>query len=209
MSRKAFTLLELIIVMIIIGILAAMALPRMDRDVRQEAADNILSAIRYTQQLALNDNKASTYNKWQKRLWAIRFTSGTHAYYTIGTDDNNNSSISIEETAVDPANGKYFYNSSGIFANKSSNESPAIFLGDKYGINTITFSGGCSNGQDIAFDHLGRPFNNIGNATRNYAKYMSTDCTISFQFANSDIETIQITVEKQTGHAFIVGQPNS
>ena len=56
-QSKAFTMIELVFVIVVIGILAALALPRIERDLRQEAADNILAAIRYTQHLALNDNK--------------------------------------------------------------------------------------------------------------------------------------------------------
>jgi type II secretory pathway pseudopilin PulG len=202
-------MIELIFVIIVIGILTSLALPRLDRDTRQEAADNILSAIRYTQQLALIDNKVSTNSTWQKTLWAIRFTGGSDAYYTVATDDNNNSAISKEESAVDPANGKYLYNTSGIFANIAADESPNIFLGYKYGINNITFTGGCNNAQHIAFDHLGRPFNNIGTATWDYATIMPSDCTITFKFSDNAINNLQIIIEKQTGYAYIVGQANS
>jgi len=208
-KRPAFTMIELIFVIIIIGILTSLALPRLERDSKQEAADNILSAIRYTQQLALLDNKVSTSNKWQRKLWSIRFTGGTDSYYTIGTDKNNNSTISKEETAIDPANGKYFYNSSGAFSTIAKDESPNIFLGHNYGINSITFIGGCSSAQHVAFDHLGRPFNNIGNAGWDFAKIMHSDCTISFGFADNEIENLNISIEKQTGYAHIVGQPNS
>lgn len=203
-------MIELVFVIIVLGILASLALPRLNRDIRQEAADNILSAIRYTQQLALLDNKVSTSTKWQQTLWAIRFTGGSNAYYTIGTDDNNNSTISKEETAIDPTNGKYFYNSSGAFSTIAKDESPNIFLGHKYNINQINFSGGCSNNQKhIAFDHLGRPYNGIGTASWDFAKLMHTDCTINFKFADRTIDDLNIIIEKQTGYAHIVGQPNS
>ncbi|HFD14502.1 MAG TPA: type II secretion system protein [Epsilonproteobacteria bacterium] len=208
-KRQAFTLIELVFVIIVISILASLALPRLDRDVKLEAGDNILSAIRYTQQLALIDNKVSTSATWQRTLWAIRFTGGANAFYTIATDDNNNSAISKDESAIDPANGKYLYNSSGVFANIAGNESPNIFLGYKYSINAINFAGGCANAQHIAFDHLGRPFNNIGAAGWNYATIMQADCNLTFGFSDNSIGNLTITIEKQTGHAYIVGQPNS
>jgi len=44
MQNSAFTLLELVFVILVLGILTALAIPRIDRDLRQEAADNILSA---------------------------------------------------------------------------------------------------------------------------------------------------------------------
>ena len=74
-KKEAFTMLELVFVIVVLGILAALALPRIDRDLRQEAGDNILSAIRYTQHLALNDDKINpSINDWQKSLWQVRFT---------------------------------------------------------------------------------------------------------------------------------------
>jgi prepilin-type N-terminal cleavage/methylation domain-containing protein len=206
MKRSAFTLFELMVVIIVIGILMAMSLPRMERDNRQEAADHILSAIQYTQQLALVDNKVSTASNWQMKLWAIRFTvSATNyenTYYTIGTDENNNTVISKEEAAIDPANGKYLFNTSGAFATIAKDESPNAFIGHRYGISSIAFAGGCNNVSHVAFDYLGRPFVGIGTAGRNYAKYMTSDCNITFSFVNN-AEDLSIIIEKQTGHAYI------
>jgi len=207
--NKAFTLLEMVVVIVVIGIIIAMAMPRMERDTRQNAANHLLSAIQYTKHLALLDNKTLTlgnFTRWQKELWAIRFTVGTdyqNTYYTIGTDDNNNSSISKNEAAIDPANGKYLYNSSGAFASIAVDESPNIFIGHNYGIDNIVFSGGCSNAQHIAFDHLGRPYNGIGTATNNFATYMQSDCKITFEFVDDTIDDIEIMIEKQTGYAYI------
>jgi len=93
--KNAFTMLELVFVIIIIGILAALAVPRMERDVKQEAGDNILAAIRYTQHLALTDDKQS-YNdpNWQQKLWLIRFeTYGNKVIYKIGSDMDKGGNI--------------------------------------------------------------------------------------------------------------------
>ena len=49
-------MLELVFVIVIIGILAAAIIPRMDRDSIYEASEQLLSHIRYTQHLAMTDN---------------------------------------------------------------------------------------------------------------------------------------------------------
>lgn len=220
-GQAAFTMLELVFVIVVLGILAAMALPRLDRDIRQEAADNILSSIRYTRLMALTDNKTdprtNTYpnGDWQKSLWAMRFTVSTSnpdgTYYTIATDANRNGSIDKNESAIDPANGKYFFNTSGGFANMASDESPNVFIGHKYGINNITFGGGCSSSnKHVAFDYFGRLHNGIGSATNDYATYQTQDCNLTFSSTNDDaFLPFSIIIEKQTGHAYIAGQPDS
>ncbi len=200
---KAFTMMELVFVIVVLGILAALALPRMDRDLRQEAKDNILAAIRYTQHLALNDNKTDpSDNTWQKGLWQIRFATSEDTnkafFYTISSDaDPYNGSVSKNETAIDPANGKYMYNANAD-TEIGSDESPNIFIGKTYGIDSIEFDGGCT-AQHIAFDHLGRPHNSIGAATNNYSQYMSEDCTIEFGFADNSTPLIVI-ISTETGH---------
>ena len=60
-------MIELVMVIVVLGILAVLAMPRLDRDLRQEAGDNILSAIRYTQHMALMDDVTNPNdNEWQK-----------------------------------------------------------------------------------------------------------------------------------------------
>ena len=214
-QTKAFTMLELVFVIVVVGILTALTLPRMDRDLRKEAADNILSAIRYTQHLALVDDKTDPFDaNWQQKLWIIRFTGGSNAYYTVSSDIDNSGSVNKTESAMDPVNGKYMFNSSGSFASIGSDESPNIFLGHKYGINSVSPSGSCSS-QHIAFDNLGRTFNGLKTtssgtlATNDYAKYMSGNCTMTFGFADASINDVAITIHKETGYAQIVGQPGS
>ncbi|HSR74047.1 MAG TPA: prepilin-type N-terminal cleavage/methylation domain-containing protein [Sulfurovum sp.] len=208
---KAFTMMELVFVIVVLGILASLALTRMDRDIRQEAADNILSAIRYTQHLALNDDKTNPFiNDWQKSLWTIRFSSdGDH--YTIGSDVDREGNIDKIEAAVDPINGKYIYNNS---ATPQADESPDIFLNKKYGITSISITNGCGNPAGtatstlhIAFDNLGRPFRGVSDATNNYDRYINQDCTLTFSAEDAfPGEPILVNISRETGYAYIVGQ---
>jgi prepilin-type N-terminal cleavage/methylation domain-containing protein len=215
---KAFTMIELVFVIVVLGILAALALPRMDRDLRQEAADNILSAIRYTQHLALNDDKTDPFNpidpNWQKELWTIRFSlDGAGRYfYTVSSNTDHGTNVSIDEAAIDPINGKYMYSSDSTI---DANESPNIFLGKKYGIDDVDFSNcqtianGTNTSKHVAFDQLGRPHKGVFNtATNDYRTVMTADCTVTFSFQDGSDDLI-ISIAKETGYAFIVGQPNS
>jgi prepilin-type N-terminal cleavage/methylation domain-containing protein len=206
-QTKAFTMVELVFVIVVLGILAALALPRMERDLRQEAADNILSSIRYTQHLALNDDKTDPFNpNWQQELWAIRFTNAVSGnYYTVSSDINKDGLVDKTETAIEPINGKYMYH---LHTNPiQDNESTNILIGKKYGIDSIGFNGGCSS-QHIAFDQLGRPHNGIASATNNYDKYMTDDCNMTFGFIDP-LSPLIITIKKETGYAYIVGQEDS
>ena len=218
--KPAFTMIELLFVIIVIGILASMAIPRMDRDLRQEAGDNILSAIRYTQNLALNDDKTNPFGgNWQRSLWQIRFTGTTVISYSIGSNidyapPENGTNIDKDESAIDPANGKFMYNNSP--SSPQPDESPNIFLTEKYGINGMTFNN-CKGTQNtaakhIAFDQLGRPHRGVSNnGSNDYRTYVHTNgsCTITFTFATAGITPLIINIAQETGYASIVGQPDS
>ena len=56
MKKNAFTILELVFTIIVIGILASAVIPRMDRDNLFEMSEQVLSHIQYTQHLALTHN---------------------------------------------------------------------------------------------------------------------------------------------------------
>ncbi len=215
MGKKAFTMIELVLVIVVLGILAALAIPRMERDLRQEAADNILSAIRYTQHLALIDDKHKFKDaKWQGRFWAIQFTTSNSTtlnnFYTISSDEDDDSNVDKEETALDPINGKYMYNAGGTTTAIDPDESPNIFIGKKYGINNLSTSGGCQDTKTIGFDHLGRPHVGfLGSTTPDYSSYMTNDCNLTFSFQNSAANSFSIIIKQETGYAYIEGQPDS
>ena len=213
--RRAFTIIELVIVIVVIGILAATIVPRMDRDLKMEAADNILSAIRYTQHLALTDDKHMFNNVlWQRRYWRIYFgtcNAGNNSYfYAIGSDDDmtgsDNARVEQTEAAVDPATQKPYWWQDGVDCSNGGDgtASPSIFISYLYGIDNITASDGGP--LHIAFDRLGRPhrgsnFSNSG--APDYSGYMSNSITFTFHLKSGD--SFQIVVEPETGYAYLVG----
>jgi len=217
MIRKAFTMLELVIVIVVLGILAALAIPRLERDIKQEAADNILSAIRYTQHLALQDNKhLASDPKWQQRFWHIYFgTCDGEKFYAIGSDENmetsNNGRVDFLESALDPANGKRIWAHDGAGCAGSydmKDLSPEIFLSKKYGVASYSATGGCTKSY-LGFDHLGRPYSDAfpTSTTPDYSGYMTSECSLSFTLENG--ESFTIKVEPETGYAYIDGQNDS
>ena len=214
MKRPAFTMIELVMVIVVLGILAALAMPRMERDLRQEAADNILSAIQYTQHMALMDNvngvhHATKPNEWQKKYWrfGISACSGaTKVFYYVGSDKDMGGGIGNTEAAIDLANGKIMIGSTTATCDDgvNNNASPKIFLTKKYGIeNNVTFS--CTNNQYLGFDNLGRPHVDFGPADLDVAwnAPVTNDCNLTFSFEDASISSVIITVEKETGRAFI------
>ena len=212
MKKSAFTMIELVLVIVVLGILATLAMPRLERDLRQEAADNILSSIRYTQHLALLDNKQKFNNaKWQRRFWRIMFAqcSDGKYFYRIGNDDDMDSTSTFEESeaAIDPSNGKVMYvaNNASCDTNVMSEN---ILIGKKYGVTVDEGEDGCDGLRSIGFDHLGRPHTGFSSSSQpNSASYMSEECILNFTM--SDSTTLQISIQAETGYAQIVGQDAS
>ncbi|QOY54016.1 type II secretion system protein [Candidatus Sulfurimonas marisnigri] len=177
--KKAFTMLELVMVIVVIGILAAVAIPRTGRDNVAEAATQLISHIRYAQHLALVDDKFdSTVANWYENIWQIRFTGNT---YSIVSNDNTN-------FAQDAMN--------------NGTNMQDIDLNDDYGV-TIAFSGSCGANTIIGFDHVGRPI--LGDLSGTGSAYvagnlMVANCVIGVSDGTTDIN---ITIRPETGYASI------
>jgi len=212
-TKFAFTMIELVMVIVVLGILASLAMPRLDRDLKQEAADAVLSNIRYTQHLALIDNKHSFSNpQWQRAFWKISFEScaGGGVFLSIGTDIDYQGDTDRNEAALDPINLKpMFWTNTEACTNGGDNTvSPDIFLTKKYGVTAVNGTQGCNGIQHIGFDHLGRPHVSFSaSTTPNYSSYMNSVCRFTFTMSNS--ETFAIDIRPETGYANIVGQDGS
>ncbi len=208
-------MIELVLVIVVLGILAALAIPRLDRDLRQEAADTTLANIRYAQHFALQDDKQKFDNpKWQQRFWHLYFgTCEDKLFFAVGSDNDMNSStngrVAFDESALDPSNGKHLWAVDGTSCSgayhTASEISPSVLIGKKYGVKTISHNGGCTNNY-IGFDHLGRPY---GDKFTNSKKpdndgYMTSPCIFTFTLKKGD--PFSIRIEPETGYAYVVGQ---
>lgn len=175
--KKAFTLIELIFVVVVIGILAFALWPTKQPTQAFEAARQIVAHIRYTQHLALNDDKFATHTdtggtgasiaiNWYKRLWRITFSNTTanedckiggwrYAVYQniAGKLSDKGQPNGTIEAARNPANGKVL---SACYSGLSTNTSDELNLSQTYKIENIDFSGFGTQG--IIFDELGRAY---------------------------------------------------
>ena len=185
--KKAFTMIELVFVIVVIGILAAVIIPNTRTNPAQEGAIDLLSKIKYTQHLAMVDDKYdASNNTWYKNRWQIK---------------------------LDATNNQYSIVSNVTFAQDTLNSDKNISnidLSAKYGV-TMTVNGTeCSvnNGgvHGIGFDSLGRPI--AGDLNTLTSPYVGTnvdlvktaDCAIVL---TNGSETATINISPETGYATI------
>mgnify|MGYP002640987218 FL=1 len=216
--QSAFTLLELVFVIVVTGILAAVIISNTRTNPVQEAAIQLVNHIRYTQHLAMMDDKFDVDDKWYEERWQVRFTSdgiaetGYTAAYAVFSDwmgmhsgDPNN----LDELAKDPLTGNAI---TGGVTNNVLYGDPGVFskanLGIYYGIKNITFSSSCQyhRSMRIAFDHFARPIKgNIGspsvNSNIDSLKLITQRCEITLQ---GDTESVTIGIDPETGYTRIL-----
>ena len=180
--KKSFTMIELVFVIVVIGILATVVIPDIKSNTLREAATQLVSHIRYTQHLAMIDDKFDdTKSQWYREKWQIFFsTSNSVKSYIVfseilsnaGAYDGNpyaNNTYSKVEVAVDPLNrNRYLIGTTySSFNNSSSSRiNNDLDLTNKYGITDFKVTGGTSStSKRILFDHLGRPYKGTTSST--------------------------------------------
>ena len=212
--KKAFTLLEMVFIIVVVGVLAAILIPKTERNPLEEAAVQLLSDIRYTQHLAIVDDKFDAQDtNWYKKRWQILFginvNSDKQWAYTIFSDTSGTSTGDANEIeiAINPMNpnqrmtGGYTgaktldYNDDSFVGTKKLN------LGNSYGVDDIDFS--C--GQRLAFDHIGRPMRGdqstmIGAYHAGTDRLLKQKCVITLK---KGTDHVAINIEPETGYVSI------
>ena len=217
--KNSFTLLELVIVLVTIGIIATASYPRYQEQQLVLATSQIVDHIRYTQHLALTDHKFDIHKReYYKGRWQIVFSKSVFTdnqpAYTIFSDHDFGRGYSGDPTKTEIAKspldrtklmtGGYGRNVLDIRSNS--------FLGDKklnvgktYGITKIKLSGGCRYAR-ISFDKMGRPFfGDPSTMTGPYSartnRLIQRDCLITV-YRGSKSKTIIVTPE--TGYVHTI-----
>ncbi len=225
--KKAFTMIELVFVIVVVGIISAMIAPNFQRNSLREAADQLISHIRYTQHLAMMDDKYNpSDSKWFLGRWTLRFQQNlvytsslppikTYSNvwdYSIYSDIPNyvGHHPDLNGLAKNPSNTQQYL--SGGYDNvlhvMDDKSMKNLRLGDKYGVTNVAFSGGCrSNILYINFDYLGRPSNSFPGASPyeipspGYHKLLEQACKITLSDGSKNLT---IAIEPETGYAHIL-----
>jgi prepilin-type N-terminal cleavage/methylation domain-containing protein len=205
--KFAFTLLELVFVLVVIGILAAAIIPETKSTALQECANQVLSHIRYTQHLAIiNDNITQNDSEWYKHRWQLlfgksNFTDGKYAY-SIFCDYDGDGNPDIREIAKNPLDQDKLLTGgfSGIIKSTNEKVTKQLYIGYKFNINQIT-SSGCGNSKRIAFDYDGKPiYGNSKNWKDPQDNILNKNCELTL---SNDEGSFTITIVPQTGYSYI------
>lgn len=211
--KKAFTMMELIFVIVVIGILAAIVIPRTGANKLREAATQVISHIRYTQHLAMVDDKFDVNDAtWYEKRWQIIFgtsaSTNNRPAYTIFSDTSGTGEPDKTEMAKNPLDSTRLLSGgySGILhtTNDADEVTKDMNLG-YYGIIGYGLAGGCA-GARVSFDHLGRPFRgDLNTMTGAYSaptqRLITAQCRITLTDGS---DNIIIAIEPETGYAHIL-----
>jgi prepilin-type N-terminal cleavage/methylation domain-containing protein len=216
--KRAFTLIELIFVVVLIGILSSLIAPTFERNSLQEVANQIMSHLRYTQHLALIDNKFDPKDEfWYKNRWQLYFSycsgSSDKCAYTIfsdrlGTHSGKPDKNEIARNPMDPT--KYMIGGSAgnrIIKYEDKEATKELNIGKKFAIKKVQFKECGSRALRISFDYLGRPlFGDISSLDAQYSskgksRLMKKQCKIIL--TNDILESITILIEPETGYAHL------
>jgi hypothetical protein len=193
-----------------------MIAPNFQRNTLREAADQVISHIRYTQHLAMMDDKFDADDpKWFRHRWQMVFsTSATYTNnklsYTIFSDAATSivGNADQYEMAINPLDNTKFLSGGYHGTLHTSNEKATkeLNIGEEYGVNVFSLSGGCLNSR-ISFDYLGRPFQgNLANPASWHTAYQANKliqsrCNVNL---SNGVENIVIAIEPETGYTHIL-----
>ncbi len=217
----AFTLIELVFVIVIAGLLAAIIAPRFAQNKPLAAAQQLAAHIRYAQHLALtHDRFNATRSDWQRTWWIVEFShintqrkvagvcENVQCWrYNVYADDTGSTNLnSIRQAAPDPlAPGKRL--TAGFSPGSMTAEALAALnlrlnLTHTYGVERVLFRGGCTTyggkddiGLKLRFDELGRVYG--ANVRKAYDGALTQACNVLLYGGGG--QCARVVIEAQTG----------
>lgn len=191
MKKVAFSVIELVLVIVVVGILSTVMIPGFERDNAGEAAYQIARHIRLAQHYALVDDKFNTTDsEWQKGMWAITFRTSKNCYAVYSNQDyaTGGTQADMNECAIDPLTEKRLYSDSNCHENTATTND--VLLAKSYGVNYINMYH-CGTNNQILFDHIGRPYGSAGHL-------LADDCVLTI--TTNDEHNATIRVYKESGY---------
>ena len=206
MIRRAFTMLELVFVIVVLGILAVAIIPQMDRDNIGEAAYQVARHVRLAQHYALvedrfynTDPTTPAGTDWRKTMWRITFVNGSEGdCYQVHADrDGLGGAPDDEEKAVDPMTKQFVWGGTSC-RDTQTDVNPGVLLWKKFAVSSVDVCSVGGTPKNIAFDNMGRP-GQIENGTMNF---LDDDCDILI--TTNDGNTATVTVHQDTGFVEVI-----
>jgi|GEM_PF-6234475 len=218
LPRRAFSTLELVVVVAIVGILATFVASKFRDDPLARATLQIASHLRYTQAIALNDDRFSTRTDWHESRPIFEFThintqkkiknvceNVTCWRYNVYKDTSGSTNLNaITQAVPDPLNpAKRLtagFSPGSLFESNIKQLNLKLNLTYTFGVTDVEFSGGCKAqragvGVKFRFDELGRVYTQ--NPTRAYNGAVSKRCEVRLFDKNGACK--MLTIEAQTG----------
>ena len=134
MDRKGFTLIELVMIMVLIGILAAVVIPKLGNMTTTNAAafsDKLRADIRYAQNLAMTRGRRTRVNFTTSSYMVSQDTSTNCGSFTTASDPAGSGNLSVTLNA-------------GIYAGITINPSMLCLEYDSLGRPYVCGGGACS-----------------------------------------------------------------
>ena len=220
---KAFSLLELVLVVVILGLILSISSINFKKDRLLEGARQIINDIKYTRNLALMQDSfrvgelSVAKRQWYKSRWQLYFIKSNatdyEQTYTIFLDKNGDGNANLGKTdinldreiAVDIINPKKLMNSgqSGVINKDDEKTTQRFNISKKFGIKKVEFKGSCSGGTKLVFDGFGRVYSSLKNSTNLYDKNLAkkgSECVLRL---SSLTNSLCIIVDMLTGYAYI------
>jgi type II secretory pathway pseudopilin PulG len=226
--KKAFTIIELIFIIILIGIMSAVATSYFRDDKLALATYQVLEHIRYTQHLAISEHKFDpkdaeyekisgiTTNSGYRNLswWQIRFGQANdgRVFYSIYTDRDRRGNIDLIhhiEPAIDPLTQKYIMYDPNLAGTGGERQNEDMLLSSKYDIVSISINGECApfstypTKAELYFDEKGRVYRGAipMPITALYRYVVTSNCDLTL--THRDGRAAVIRVYPETGYAEI------
>ncbi len=186
--RKAFSMLEMVFILVMLGVMAAVSVMYIPQTKLQQAADYMIQNIKYAKSLAqtddryfaMKDSSLNSYSNtqarfWQAGMWQVQFhlTGSTTANsYSIYADTARNAAttnfdgrpMSGDLIAKDPQNKTCLsgYSANNLPSECNNNIAKEVRLQETYDviIDRIDIQQGCNetNTARIYFDSTGLPY---------------------------------------------------